>query len=929
LSRKIIHIVLFSVLFVFMVPAELCAQRDTFLVDPAWTGKSWESFVELAERKLGVVFYFDPDGFNQDVLPKIEAPMSLSGFLDVWLEPIGLVFSLSEKGELFITKQNPVVTGFSRNIYPEIRKSVAGRDQEIETRGEFVETKKEHLARVLVVGNKQDGFRSRKAKLSGFIRDQKDSSALFGATVMIEETGVGAAADENGYYELTISKGSYTLLVREINHRESRIRLELLSDGRADLYLESTSVTLESVVVTSDRYDRVQNNRMGYEQLSTKSIKEIPLVLGEKDILKVATLLPGIQSVGEGAAGFNVRGSPADQNLFYIDKVPVYNTSHLFGFFSVFNSDAISEFSLSKSNIPVRFGGRLASIFDIRAREGDKEQVKLRGGISPITGNLLLEGPIQKERSSFLLGVRSTYSNWILKLIPNPDFNRSRVYFGDAMVKFDFNLNPKNKIQAFGYYSLDDIYFAGNTQYNIGNQGASVSWKRFFNEKNNLDLSLIYSKYGLESENFELPAEAYRQNNVLIHKESRLDFNFRPDPKHELTLGANAILYDLDRGEFGPVGEESNIVFRDLGTERGLEYGLYLGETWSPTARLAIIGGLRFNGYAFLGPQTVFLYNQGQLKEEGSIADTLSFGQNEWIRHYTGWDYRLAAKYNFNPSWAWKASYNKLHQYIFLLSNTIALAPTDKWKLSDYHIEPMVGQQVTMGIYTYLWSRRYEFSLEGYYKKVDKLVEFRDGADLLINEVPEWDVLQGELDVYGLELMLKKSSGRFNGWLNYTYSRARVLVDGPEEGAAINFGDPYPANHDKPHSLNLVLNYQFLRRLSFSGNLVYSTGKPITYPTHAYYQDGIHLVNFTGRNEYRTSDYFRVDLSVKVEGNLKAEKFMHGVWVFSLYNLTGRNNVYNEYFKARGGTVRGYRVSVFANPVFSVSYNFKFGNYDY
>ena len=918
----------FLALWCFILSTSVVAQQAGPVLDPMHSGGSWDSFVLKTEAAYGVHYYFDLDDISEVQLTKVNEPMSLIRYIENKLVKYGLKVAMDNNMNIFVTRENAIETDLADDIYPRIKNNKKDEEDKIKDSAEFIETKKEHLASVLVIGNKQDGLRSKKARLSGHLLDL-DSTTLFGATILIEELGIGSAGDEEGHFEFRVDKGSYTLLLNEINHKAQKIRLKLLSDGTADFYLEPTSVTLEGVVVTTGRYDRVQNAQMGFEQLSTKSIKEIPLVLGERDILKVATLLPGIQSVGEGAAGFNVRGSPADQNLFYIDNVPVYNTSHLFGFFSVFNSDAISEFSMSKSNIPARFGGRLASIFDIKAKEGDNEEFKLRGGISPITGSLLLEGPIQKKNSSFMLGARSTYSNWILKLIENPDFNRSKVFFGDGIAKLNFNINQKNKIQAFGYYSLDDIDFAGTTQYAIENQGTSASWKHFFNEKNNFDLSLIYSKYALETENYELPIEAYRQNNVLSHKEAKLDFTFRPSSRHDITLGGNTILYDIDRGDFAPAGEESRIILLELGEERGLESGIYISETWSPSARFTLIGGLRYNWYAYLGPQSVYKYNPGQLKTESSIIDTLYFDKNELVKTYGGLDYRLAFKYNITAGWSVKGSYNKMQQYSFLLSNTIALAPTDKWKLSDYNIEPMVGEQLSMGVYSYLWNKRYEFSMEAYYKTVDKLVEFRDGADLLINEVPEWDVLQGDLKVYGIEFMLKKSAGRFNGWMNYTYSKATVLVDNPEEGAQINFGNPYPANHDKPHSVNLVMNYKLLKRLSFSGNLVYSTGKPITYPTTAYYQDGIQLVNFTERNKYRIPDYFRMDVSVKVEGNLKAEKFMHGVWVFSIYNLTGRNNVYNEYFKARSGTVRGYKVSIFANPIFSISYNFKFGNYDY
>jgi hypothetical protein len=905
------------------------SQEFGWVIDKAYNDLTWEAFVEKAEQNFEVNFYFDKTQCEEISLSRIETPLPLVQYLQQNLTRFNLNLAFDKKGNIFLTKEESIQTELSSDIYPIVVQGQSAKQNSEGGESDFLETNKEHLAQVIVIGNKKDGLKSKKAIISGHLYDEKEQLPIFGATLLVEGLGIGTATDENGYYKLKLDKGSYTLLLNDLNHTEQKVRIQLHASGGKDFFLESKAITLEGVVVTSDRYDKVQNTKMGFERLSTKSIKEIPLVLGERDILKVATLLPGIQSVGEGAAGFNVRGSPADQNLFYIDNVPVYNTSHLFGFFSVFNSDAISEFSLSKSNIPAKWGGRLASIFDIKAKEGDKEQVKVRGGISPITGRVLVEGPLQKGKSSFMVGARSTYSNWILKLIKNPDFKQTTVFFADAMAKVSFNLNQKNKIQAFGYYSFDKINFAARTKFDTRNEGASFSWKRFFNEKSNMDFSLVYSKYGLDLENYEVAFEAYRQNNLLNHKEAKLDFTLRPNTKHIISFGTNAILYEIDRGAFAPAGEESQIRARTLGQEKGLEAGFFISEEWAPSSRFSVIAGLRYNLYNYLGPQSVFEYKEGQVKELGSIVDTLQFENNEPIKVYTGLDYRLATKFNINSNWSIKASYNKLHQYIFLLSNTIALSPSDKWKLTDYNIEPMVGQQISAGVYTKLWNKKFEFSVEGYYKIVDKLVEYRDGADLLINEVPEWDILQGDLDVYGIELMLKKPGGRLNGWVNYTYSTANVLVNGAAEGEQINFGQSYPANHDKPHSLNAVANYKFIRRFSLSANLVYSTGKPITYPTTVYYQNEIQLVNFTSRNKYRVPDYLRMDLSVKVEGNLKAKKFMHGVWVFSIYNIAGRNNVYNAYFKSNGGKLTGYKVSVFANPIFSVTYNFKFGNYDY
>lgn len=902
------------------------------VLDASFNGLGWPAFVEKAEKRFGLHFFYSPADIYDIQLSPITVEIPLGRYLEENLEGREVFVAIDEKGRVFLTREAPLILSLPRDVYPLVKEEQKpeGTEPGEETSGSnFLETASKARGRVLVIGTKKEGLREKRVALSGYVFDQENKEPIAGATLWVKELGTGVAAGTDGAYRLVLDKGIYTLFLRDLNHQEEEVSVELLSSGRQDFYLEPKSILLQGVTVTSDQYNRVQSAKMGFERLTTQSIKEIPLVLGERDILKVANLLPGIQSVGEGAAGLNVRGSPADQNLFYIDHVPVYNTSHLFGFFSAFNSEAISDFSLSKSNIPAKYGGRLASIFDITAKEGDKEEFKARGGISPITGRLMVEGPLQKGKSSFMAGIRSTYSNWLLGLIKNPDFNNSRAYFGDGMAKASFALNDKDRLTAFGYYSLDDIDFAETTRFKTENIGTSLAWNHFFNDRNSLNASLAYSKYGLDVENREVLFEAYRQDNQLEHAEARLDFALRPNSRHLANFGANAILYRIDQGAFLPAGEASLVLPKDLGQEKGLEAGLYLSDEWEASSRVTLNGGLRYNLYASLGPQSVFSYPEGAPKEEGSVQDTLYFGANERIATYTGLDIRLGAKYTFSPNWSLKASYNSLHQYVFLLSNTIALAPADKWKLADYHIKPMQGGQFSLGIYTFLAQKKLEFSIESYYKKVDNLVEYKDGADLLANEVPEWDVLQGQLDAYGLEFMLKKPQGRLNGWVNYTYSRATVLVNGALDEEKINFGKAYPANYEKPHFFNLVANYKFVRRFSISANLVYSTGRPITYPTTLYYQNGIPLISFTDRNEYRIPDYFRADLSVKVEGNLKAKKLLHGSWAFSLYNLTGRHNAYNVYFKtSNSGRAKGYRVSIFANPIFSVSYNIKLGNYE-
>ncbi len=913
---------------ILMTTTSLLGQRADWLLNSTYNDLTWTQFVEKTEATYDLQFFFDENTTDAIELQPIVNPISLVDYLGQQLSAKGITISYGAQGAIFLHASKNIQTNLPTTIYAQEKTGELDKENVVPTNQEFLSTAAEYVAQTVVIGTVKKGLQQEKVTLSGYIRSATDESPIIGATCLNQALNIGTASDENGFYTITLPKGAHVFFLNELNHDEKKVSLELLSDGTYNFLLESKTNLLDEVIVTSDKFNRVKNTKMGFERLTTAGIKEIPLVLGEKDILKVATLLAGVQTVGEGASGFNVRGSPADQNLFYIDKVPIYNTSHLFGFFSAFNSEAISEFSLSKSSIPAKFGGRLASVFDITALEGDKEKFKFRGGISPITGNILLEGPIQKNKSSFMLGLRSTYSNWIFNLIKNRDFNNTKVNFADAVMKLSFEVNPKNKVQAFGYFSYDKIDFANTTNFDSGNQGGSISWSHFFNERSNINFSAVYSKLNLEVENKETALDAYIQDNNLEHKEIRADLTLRPFDNHRITGGANAILYGISRGNVIPSGELSLIKPVELGTEQGLELGLYLSDEWEINERLTLTSGLRYNHYTYLGPQDVLVYPDNLSKRPENVIDTLSFGKNEAIKSYQGLDLRLAARYAINKDFSIKASYNTLHQYIFLLSNTIALAPTDKWKLTDNNISPMKGYQFAFGVYTNLLNRKLEFSVEPYYKKIEQLVEYRDGADLLINENPEQDVLQGDLDAYGIEFVLKKPRGRFNGWVNYTYSSANALVNEERTGDFINFGASYPTNYDKPHAFNVVGNYKFSRRFSISANMVYSTGKPITYPASVYAQNGIQVINFSNRNEYRVPDYFRTDISIKMEGNLKSRKLLHSSFVFSVYNLTGRKNAYSVYFQSNNGRLSGQKVSIFGVPIFSVSYNVKFGNYE-
>jgi len=907
----------------------LQAQSPKVRLTQSFNNLPLKSFVAKVNDELNVRIFYDatamPDvtiifsAGNNEILDVLQSNLSTSN----------IKVSADEYGNIFLTKDVTLKTRLPDDFFAI---SQSNTDNEISKsniadKESFLKTNHEYISKTFIVGTKKAGVYKTEAVVTGKILSFNDSLPLAGATVYIDQLQKGAATDMDGFYTISVPKGKYNLKVRNVGYEETSFKVDVLSSGTQDFYILKKVFLMETVEIRSEADHNVKSVQMGVEKISIKDINEIPTVLGERDIIKVALLLPGVQSIGEGSSGFNVRGSPSDQNIFYIGDVPVYNTSHLFGFFSSFNSDAVSEFKLYKSSIPAKYGGRLSSIFDIQALQGNMEKFSARGGISPITARLLAEGPIIKNKLSYMAGIRTTYSDWVLNFVNVPEVKNSKGNFGDGIFNLTYDLNNKNRIKLFGYYSYDNINLASKINNYYENAGGSINWYHSFNENHGFDFSLAQSRYSFTEDNYEYSVSAYTLNYELQHTQLNLGLTWKPAENHTLNYGLSSVLYQLDNGKQVPYGDESLITPTELGSEKGIESGIYLSDQWTVGPLLTVYGGIRFNYFAYLGPNEVFKYQDNSPKIPENIMDTLQFSDNQIIKDYGGLDYRLGVTYLLNQDVSIKAGYNRMHQYIFMLSNTIAISPTDKWKLSNYNIEPMTGNQFSLGFYANLENQKYELSIEGYYKKIDNLVEYKDGAELVVNPHPEQDVLQGTLDAYGIEFMLRKPFGKLNGWINYTWSSSTVLVDNKITGEQNNFGIAYPANYDKPHSVNLVANYKISKRVSFSGNVVYSTGRPITYPTSIYYQDGQPLLNYSLRNEYRIPDYFRIDASFKVEGNLKKNKWLHGSWIFSVYNLTGRNNAYSVYFKSEEGFIRGYKLSIFAVPIFSVTYDFKLGNY--
>jgi hypothetical protein len=918
-------------LVIFLVAMQTVAQEHDVTFSGNLTGLPFSEFVDYVEQQTDAHFFYLEDWIKEIRISISGDQISLQRTLSNVLPGAGLYFYIDEDLKIFIYTEQAII--FTLPDY-----SVKDRSSGISPDGEqgndltnieqrYIEGRKSGLRETIVIGTESGSDSQSGVVVYGKVVDRVSREPLIGATIYVKELEKGVITDVDGRFSMVLRPGKYSVDFNCMGMEEEEYYLDVHSGGNLDIFMNRGLIPIKEVVIEAKRFNNVKGIQMGFERLNYKSVKEIPMAFGEKDMLKVAQMLPGVQNVGEGATGFNVRGSAADQNMICVNKVPVYNSSHLFGFFSSFSPDIVKDFSLYKSNLPANYGGRLASFLDISTRQGNLNNYTARGGISPITGHIAVEGPVVKNKSAFVLSARSTYSDWILKRLDDLELRNSDASFYDLAGTLTFEPNEKNLIKTFGYYSSDKFSLGSTNQYDYANAGASVNLKHRFNSRISGDLAGVFGEYAFQMVDESLESFAFSHDYRINHYELKTDLNWLSLGSHKLSLGGNVIYYMLDRGNVKPYGDLSLRIPVDLGVENAVETALYFADEITITPRLTLYGGLRYSYYLALGAASVLEFEEGLPKIEANIIGTQQFGAGEVIKRYSGPEPRISFNYLLGSSNSVKFSYNRVRQYLFMLTNTTAISPTDQWKLCDYNISPPFIDQLSAGYYHDFDKIGFSTSLEAYYKMVSNVKEYRDGASFIDNPNIELEILEGDQKAYGLEMMARKNTGRFNGWIAYTYSRSTMHFKSNFPGESINGGVPYPSNYDRPHNLNIVSNLKLDRRFSFSLNMVYTTGRPVTYPISIYYINRIQHIYYSQRNEYRIPDYFRIDLSVNIEGNLKRKKIAHSFWMLNFYNLTGRKNAYSVYFKNEDGAMKGYKLSIFDRLLVTLSWNFKIGNY--
>jgi len=779
----------------------------------------------------------------------------------------------------------------------------------------------------------QDSSNSESAKqkltLSGVISDTNTNETLIGVNVSIPELKMGITTNEYGFYSLTIPTGDFEIVISYVGFTTISEKISMTQNTKKNYSLYESGQELEEVIINTEKTTaNIRKPEMSVNKLSISTIKKMPVVLGEVDVIKSLLFLPGVTNAGEGQSGFNVRGGGADQNLVLLDEATIFNSSHVFGFFSVFNPDAIKDLKLYKGGIPSKYGGRASSVLDIYQKDGNSKAFHMNGGIGLISSRILAEGPIVKDKGSFLIGGRASYAHLFLKLTNNDN----SAYFYDLNTKLNYKLNTNNTLFLSGYFGRDVFALNESFTNTYGNTTLNVRWNHLFNDKIFSNLSLIYSDYyyGLT-----LDFIGFNWDSGIKNYNLKYDFKHYLSNKLKLNYGFSSIYYNFNPGTIEPNKPDSSINSRQLDKKYALENAFYLEAEQILTDKLAINYGVRYSMFNRLGNSTVNLYENNQpvlydedlkIYEKATPIGTTFYKKNKSIANFDNLEPRFSAAYELNENQSVKASYNRMVQYLQLISNTASPTPLDVWTPSDTYIKPQIADQVAIGYFNNFAADKYTLEVESFYKKIKNRMDYIDGADLIANEAIEQVVLNGEMRSYGLEILLRKNTGKFNGWIAYTLSKSQQRTPGrTADEIGINNGEWYRSAYDKLHNLAVTANYTLNEKWNFGGNFSLQSGQPATYPNGQYIYQGIIVPSYGNRNENSLPIYHHLDISATYIPKPDKKKGWKSEWVFSIYNIYNQKNAASISFRenTETGTNEAVKLSIFG-IVPSVSYNFKF-----
>lgn len=764
-------------------------------------------------------------------------------------------------------------------------------------------------------------FSQEEYTLSGYIKDKSSGESLIGATISIKDTKLGAVTNAYGFYSLTLPKGKYTATASYIGFEKLEKTIELNKDTKLNIELSTLDILSDEVLVTAQKANNnVTSIEMSTLELSAQTLTRMPALLGETDVVKSIQLLPGIASVGEGSTGFNVRGGGIDQNLVLLDEAPVYNSSHLFGFFSVFNPDAVKDVKLVKGGIPAEYGGRLSSILDVRLKEGNNRKFNVDGGIGAIFSRLAIEGPIIEDKLSFLIAGRRSYIDVLAKPFLADGLEDSKFYFYDLTAKTNWKIDESNTLFASGYFGRD--VFGAGFGFDWGSQTFTTRWNHLFSDKLFSNLTYYYSNYDYKLQFGEDDQDVFKWQANIVTQSVKYDLEYFFSPKNNIDFGIEALYYDFVPGNAVGVSDGISVPI-SLDEQFAGQLSAYIGQEIDASDDLSFKYGLRGSYYQYLGPGTAYYYGDTIVGISKPLISEEKFDDFANIADYFNLEPRFSVKYQINEESSLKASYNRMAQYVHLVSNTAASSPLDVWTPTTNNIKPEIADQVALGYFKNFDDNEWETSVEVYYKDLKNQIEYRNGADLLLNEYLEADFLSGDGRAYGAEFYIKKNSGDLTGWISYTLARTERQVNG------INNSDWFPARFDRTHNLSIVGFYDLSKTWSLSANFILSSGTPGTFPTNRFEWQGYYIPhNEEGsRNNFRIPMTHRLDLSVTYDPEDEPNQWWTGKWVFSIYNVYNRKNPYSVYFRNNENNpavTEAVRFAVFGSIVPAISYNFNF-----
>lgn len=871
-------------------------------IDKDYTGYSInETFIEL-ENDFGVRFFYIANWIDNVTIPELPKNLKLRDFIEQALSSSNLSF-------IEIQGVNIILVPSGYNL-------VLDHDK---------------LTLIKPIGNSVEKGKYALNKVEGFVRFGKTGEPIAGAVVYNKKYNKQTTTDYNGHYSMNLPGGLSKMEFSFIGLEKNEIEVEVFSNGTLDCDLFDTPILIEAVNVSAySGKSNVERTQMGVVHIEMKSLNKLPVLMGEADVIKGMTLLPGVQSSGEMASGFNVRGGNVDQNQVLVDGAPLYSTAHLFGLFSTLMPDAINNVSFHKGTQSANYGGRLSSVMDIQLKKPSAERYTGKASIGILNSGVFVEGPIKKDLCSFSIGARTTYSNWLLKKVPDIDIRQSETNFYDLIGNLNFNFNAKNQLNLFGYYSYDYLKYSDKNIYSYGSLMGGLNYRLFLTDIFSIRVNASYTDYKNELSYIEDPYLASTVSTGISQVLSKVEFNLQLQ-KQSIVFGVEASNYSINGGVKEKYGSVSEAILDVIDAENALELAGFIHDNVNITDKLSLLVGLRYSWFSKYGQSQSFIYDPTRYVSENSVIDTVFHTDGEFVKPYAGFEPRIGLKYGLNESSSIKAGYHVSRQYQHLISNSSSPMPSDYWKTADMNIKPMLSQQYSLGYFKNFLSNIIEASAELYYKEINNPLDYRNGAVLAMNATIEREVISGFSKAYGLELMVKKNAGKINGWVSYTLSKSLIKIDGDFAEDKINGGAFFPTYTNRLHDLSVSVNYQFTRRWNFAGNFLINTGRPATYPEKKYSYRNTEVVYFSERNKYTLPAYHRLDVAVTYEGYLKKTKKVHPSFTFSVYNVYGHKNIYSVYYKSDIPSAANdykryglYKLSIIGVPIPSFTVNLRF-----